>query len=322
MKKYPLRLQEIAKDAPWGGSKLIAEWGKRGIGNRLAEAWELSVREKEMTVILNGEAEGLTLRNYLELCGGDCVFPGYRLTDRFPLLIKLIDAEDRLSLQVHPDDAYASRVERDSGKTELWYIVEAEEGASIIYGLKENLLPHDLQQAAERQNFSDVTRTRTVRAGEAYWIPSGMVHAIGKGILIAEIQQNSDLTYRIDDYGRRQPDGSLRELHLEKAREVIRSFTDAEIEAMRFSKGKGDASLLANSEYFTVCKQDVRESDGNVVCERNADSFTSLLCISGEGTLTHADCSYPIRRGDSYFLPAGMGTYCLSGTVSLLCTSL
>lgn len=322
MKRYPLQLKAIAKTAPWGGTKLVEQWGKTGNDGRMAEAWELSVRERDRSVIVNGDAAGWTLQAYLEVCGGDCVAPGYRTTDRFPLLVKFIDAADRLSVQVHPDDAYAARVERDSGKTELWYIVEAEQGSSIVYGLQEGVSCADVRAAAEQKRLPAVMRTCSVRAGESYWIPSGMVHALGKGILLAEIQQNSDLTYRLDDYGRRQADGSLRELHTEKAMAVLRPFTAAEVDADRFSKGKGDASLLAHSRYFTVRKREIASRDGAVWDRQGEESFLSLLCVGGEGCLLHAGVSYPLVRGDSYFLPAGIGEYALLGDLTLLCTTL
>lgn len=322
MKKYPLRLSYISKPAIWSGTRLVLEWGKQGDGGRIAETWELSVRDKEMATVRNGEAASMTLRAYIERCGSDCVSPQYRLEDRFPLLVKLIDAGDRLSVQVHPDDAYAERVERDSGKTEMWYIVDAEPEAAIIYGLRDGVSREDFAKAVEENRIGETMRSCPVRAGEAYFIPAGLVHAIGKGILIAEIQQNSDLTYRIYDYDRRQADGSLRELHTDKALAVVRPFTDGEIESIRFAKGRGDASLLVNSEYFSVRKQTVSPADGAICLTQGTDSFTSLLCIEGEGVLTHDETSYPIRRGDSYFLPAGMGDYTLRGTLTLIAASL
>ena len=204
MKKYPLRLTYTAKTALWAGNRLTAEWGKKGESDRISETWELSVRPREMAEILNGEGKGMTLEAYFAACGADCVSPAYRLGDRFPLLVKLIDAADSLSVQVHPDDAYAARVEGDSGKTEMWYIVEAEEGASLVYGLKKNFDEAAFRAALAEGKVEELLNYVPVHKGDVFFIPQGLVHAIGKGILIAEIQENSNVTYRVYDYGRLQ----------------------------------------------------------------------------------------------------------------------
>ena len=313
MKKYPLQVSNTAKSAIWGGTRLAAEWGKVGESERIAETWELSVRPKEMASVLNGEAKGMTLAAYFAACGADCVSPTYRLEDRFPLLVKLIDASDSLSVQVHPDDAYAGRVENDSGKTEMWYVVEADEGAELIWGLREGVDRAAFARAVAEQRIGSAMRSIPVHAGETYFIPAGLVHAIGKGLLIAEIQQNSDLTYRIYDFDRRQKDGTLRELHTEKAMDVVRSFTEEEIDAIRFAKGRGDESLLVHCPYFSVSRHQRAPEEGAWEGTVSAESFSSILCIGGSGTLTHEGETYPIRRGDSYFLPAGMGDYRIEG---------
>ena len=319
MKKYPLKLSYIAKSAIWGGQTLVREWQKRGTGENIAETWELSVRPKEMAVIENGEACGMTLADWLESCGADAVSPDYRKGERFPLLVKLIDAAESLSVQVHPDDAYASRVERDSGKTEMWYIVAAEAGASIVYGLKEGVTREEFAAAVRGGRLSEVMNLQPVRAGECYFIPAGMLHAIGGGILIAEIQQNSDLTYRVWDYDRRQADGSLRALHTEKALDVVRPYTEAEVESIRYAKGRTEDGSLANSKYFKVARTVVH---GSRSMEQGAESFASLLCIAGDGALIFEGRRYPIHRGDSYFIPAGLGAYAVEGELTLICSAL
>ena len=321
MKKYPLRLSFIPKSAIWSGDVLSREWGKQNEGNAVAETWEMSVRPKEMAVILNGDAEGMTLAEYFETCGADCVSPTYQTSERFPMLVKLIDAGDSLSVQVHPDDAYASRVENDGGKTEMWYIVEAKSGASIVYGLRDGIRREDFAEAVAQGRIGETLKSCPVRAGDCYFIPAGMVHAIGAGIVIAEIQQNSDLTYRLYDFERRQADGSLRELHTEKALDVVRPFTDAEIESIRFARGNDPRRYLANSRYFRAWKQELRSGE-SARAEQDVESFMSLLCIAGKGELIFEGVSYPISRGDSYFLPAGMGAYELIGEMTLIGSSL
>lgn len=315
MKKYPLRLDYIAKSAIWGGARLSERWNKRSDGENIAETWELSVRPKEMCSIQNGEADGMTLAAYIETVGAEAVSPSYRIGERFPMLVKLIDARDRLSVQVHPDDDFASRVEQDSGKTEMWHIVEAEEGATIVYGLAEGVSREAFARSVAEGTMEHTLRSIPVKAGETYFIPAGMVHAIGAGILLAEIQQNSDLTYRVWDYDRRDAAGNLRPLHTEKALSVIRPFEESEIEEICFARGK-EAGLLANSRYFKAWRSDVR---GTQVVVATEESFVSVLCVGGEGVLIFEGEEYPIRKGDSYWLPAGMGACETRGELSLIC---
>ena len=301
----------------------MEEWNKPDTGEGVAESWELTVRDKENSVIVGGEHDGATLSEWLRQAGASSIGSAWK-EEKFPLLIKFIDAADSLSVQVHPDDGYAAKYEQARGgvgKTEMWYIVEAEEGASLIYGLKEGTTPEDFLRAAEQGDSESCLCTVPVRKGESYFIPSGQVHAIGGGILIAEIQQNSDLTYRIYDFNRRAADGSQRELHLDKARGVIRAISEAEVEAIRYARGgKEDPEVLAASTYFKV-RRFVLE---NSVREEfvGAESFVSLLCVEGSGVICHGEEEYPIERGESYFLPAGMGAYRCKGCMTLLCSEL
>ena len=160
MKLYPLKLSHISKNALWGGKKLLTEWNKQTDGDSIAETWELSVRDKEMSVIQNGMAKGMTLRDYISLCGAKCVSSSYSLDAPFPLLVKFIDANDRLSVQVHPDDIYAKEVENDVGKTEMWYIADAEEDACIICGLRDGVSVDDFKKA--------VTEVRRAMSSKPY----------------------------------------------------------------------------------------------------------------------------------------------------------
>ncbi len=314
MKLYPLKLSYITKTALWGGTRLRREWHKNSEFPVISESWELSVRPKEPSLIINGEAEGMKLEEYISACGNSIVSPSYD-GSRFPLLIKLIDAADSLSVQVHPDDSYASEVENDSGKTEMWYIIDADENSELIYGLKDGVSTSDFASAVRENRIGDVMNHQPVKAGETYFIPSGMLHAIGKGILIAEIQQNSDLTYRVYDFDRRQADGSLRELHVDKAIDVTRPFSQSEIDAVRYSRGRGGKNLLANSEFFRVELRNITDEEKFIA---DASSFVSLLCICGTGKIIYAGQEYNIEKGDSYFLPAGMGEYTLCGDIKII----
>ena len=320
-KKYPLKLNYVAKNAIWAGKRLKNEFGKESENDTISETWELTVRRDEMSRILNGESEGKTLAEYFEENGYDCVTPDFKSGDRFPLLIKLIDAEDVLSVQVHPDDEYAKRVEGDSGKTEMWHVIDAKEGAKLIYGLKPGIGQAEFSRAVAEGRIGEVVNEIDVAAGDTYFIPAGMVHAIGAGILIAEIQQNADLTYRVYDFDRVGADGKKRELHIEKALDVTRAFSEDEINSIRYSKGHDALSgeLLANSEFFSVRKLTLNGQTERL--DVTAESFLSILCTEGEGKLTFGGEDYSLSRGDSYFLPAGMGECDLTGRVMVIISS-
>jgi len=294
MNKYPLKLAPIAKTALWGGNRLRAIAPDAPF-DTISEIWALSVRTEDNSVILNGPHAGRTLREYL----------GH---DRpFPLLIKFIDACDKLSVQVHPDDA-AAALEGDQGKTEMWHILKAEPGAELIYGLKEGCTAEDFKAAVRENNVDRVLHHQPVKAGETYFIPAGMVHGIGAGILVAEIQQNSDLTYRVYDYDRVGPDGKLRPLHTEKAMAVTREFTAEETRALQFEAGEAG---LVNCKYFSVFRHDAP-------FEGNAESFEILLVTDGAGYITYQNEKIPLKAGDCCYLPAGMGNYVISEGLSLL----
>ena len=320
MNKYPLKLTYTAKTALWAGKRLKEEFGKKSDFETVSETWELSVREDEMARVIGGEADGMTLAEYFETAGYDCVTPSFKKGDRFPLLVKLIDANDILSVQVHPDDKYARDVENDSGKTEMWYVVDAKEGAELVFGLKDGLDERDFAKAVAKNRIGDVMNYRKVKAGDTYFIPAGMLHAIGAGILIAEIQQNSDLTYRVYDFDRVGADGKLRPLHVDKALAVTRPYTEEQVEAIRYARQKveGVGELLANSEYFGARKILL---DGDVALVADASSFLSVLCIDGEGSIIHDGVSYSVKKGDSYFIPAGMGEFAVSGKCTLIASN-
>ena len=282
--KYPLKLKAVCKEIIWGGNRLKSEYGKVADLDKIAESWELTVRHDGLNVIENGEYAGMTLGEYL----GD-------KAEGFPLLIKLIDACDKLSIQVHPDDTYAKEKEGEYGKTEMWYIVDAEPGAKLVYGLR------DYDKDTFRAAVADGTLEKymnavDVKKGDIFFIPSGLVHAIGAGILIAEIQQSSNVTYRVYDYMRRGKDGKLRELHVDKALDVIVDYTEEEIDAIRYEDGR-DASALANCRYFKVDRYVLTED----VTLGSDSSFTHVLALSGEGTVGGVS----IKKGESILLPEG-----------------
>ncbi len=314
---YPFLLSPVSKSAIWGGERLRRDWGKTSDLASIAESWELSVRAEERCTVRNGAYAGQTLADVLAALGNGAIGTDHT-GDRFPLLIKFIDASDRLSVQVHPDDAYAASTADGQGKTEIWHIVEAAEGAEILYGLREGVTRADFVAAVERGDFLSPLAAHRVKAGETYFIPAGMPHAIGAGILIAEIQQNCDLTFRVYDYDRVGADGTKRPLHVQQALDVVRPFTASEVDAIRFARGKDDG-VLAACPYFTLRRIEVKQS-----ARFNADakSFHSLLVLAGTGTVTANGVEVPFTKGDSIFLPADSGDYTLTGRATLLLTTL
>ena len=318
MKLYPLKLKYACSTAIWGGGRLKSEWGKVSELSPLAETWELSCRDDGMMCLIgNGDAEGLTLAEYIKSVGTCAVSDSYD-GGRFPLLIKFIDAAADLSVQVHPDDIYAAEHENDNGKTEMWYIVDAEEGAQIVWGLEDRVGRDEFAAAVAKNEYEKVLRYVDVRPGDVFFVPSGLAHAIGKGILIAEIQQNSDLTYRIYDYGRLGADGRPRQLHVEQALSVVRPFTEDEIDAIRFERGRVEG-YLANSRYFSVR---LLEASAAPSLNVGRESFHCLLSVGGECVLSCGGEEYTVGRGECVFLPAGLGEYSIRGDARVLLSTL
>lgn len=316
---YPIKISYVAKSRIWGGDNLSKLFGKENGGENIGETWELTVRDDEMSRILGGEYAGMTLGDYIDM---DKSVLGLKYDGgRFPLLIKFIDAADKLSVQVHPDDEYAALHEKDPGKTEMWYIVDAKPGAKIVYGLADGIGAEDFAQAVSEQRIDSAMGYCEVKAGETYFIPSGLLHAIGEGIIIAEIQQNSDLTYRVYDYERRDDKGNLRELHVEKSLDVVRPFEAEEINAIRFEARDefDDEETLAHCRYFRVKKMKI--SGGRTIVSGD-DSFASLVCISGGGCIAHGSRIYSLSAGDSYFIPAGMGDFTVNGEMEIIVSTL
>ena len=290
----PFFLKPVCKDYIWGGNRL-REYGKESEKDKIAESWELSCHPDGESVIASGEYQGMTLRKFLQE-NPDALGVYCEKFDRFPVLIKLIDAKENLSLQVHPDNAYAIKHEQDWGKTELWYVIEAEPEAEIIYGFQDTLTKEQFRFAVENHKILDWVKHVPVKAGDVFYIPSGTVHAIGKGILLAEIQQNSNVTYRIYDYDRG------RELHIEKALDVVK-LAPAEnppLEAPVIRKGF-TAQYLKRCPFFTVQKITALESSVGYY-----DSFRHLLILDGEAVIEIDGEEVPIKKGDSLFIPAGV----------------
>ncbi len=300
--RYPLFLAPALKDFIWGGTRLPAEYGYETDLAKVAEAWVLSCHPQGSSVVQNGPYAGWLLPRVLEDWGEK---------GEFPLLIKFIDARDRLSVQVHPDDAYARRVEGEQGKTEMWYVLDCQPGAQLLYGVNRELTRAEFRRHIEDNTIHEIARYVPVKRGDCFFIPAGTLHAIGAGILLAEVQQNSATTYRVSDYGRLGADGKPRELHVDKALDVT-TLTPAPLNTEGELMAPG-VRRLAACPYFTA---EVWTVAGEKTMEAG-DTFQSLLCLTGTGTLTADGVDYPIKRGDSVYIPAGLA-FTLTGEMEML----
>ena len=293
------KLTPSVHDNIWGGNKLRG-YGKQSDADRIAESWELSF-------VPGGEARISDGRRLTEAFGKDAWGENCRGFENFPTLTKFIDAREKLSVQVHPSDEYALCHEGQYGKTEMWYVVEADEGAGIYMGLSRSVSAERFAEMVADGSVESVLKFHPVKAGDVFFIPAGTVHAIGAGVMIFEIQQNSTLTYRLYDYMRVDKQGRLRELHVDKAMRVCNL-----CEYTPYESQSGD--VIGSCKYFEVRRLEVC-GDGQIFA--SADSFLSVSVVGGSGCID----GEPTVAGDSYFIPAGAGEIKLSGELTALVIS-
>lgn len=298
------QLIPTCKDYIWGGQRLKTDFGIQSGLNPLSEAWVLSCHPDGPSVLADGPDKGMTLRAWLDKAGKEALGTACEAFEDFPMLIKLIDAKKDLSIQVHPSDAYALEHEGQYGKTEMWVVLDAEPGASLYYGFDREVSLEEFSSRVSDGTLTEVLRKVPVKPGDVFFIPSGTLHAIGAGLVIAEIQQNSNVTYRVFDYGRLGADGKPRALHVEKALAV----TDRRpAPALDFGEHLGDC------RYFTT---DGHQGDFRGDCD--GTSFHALLFTDGQGSLTCGGETREVRKGQCWFLPAGSGEYRVTGGVQTL----
>lgn len=310
-----LKLAPSFKDYLWGGHRLVEEYHKQYEGEVLAESWELSCHPDGPSTIVNGKYAGKTLEEYIrgegkEVLGTHC----YRFRD-FPILTKFIDAKDNLSVQVHPNNRYALKNERQYGKTEMWYVMDAGEDAYLYYGFRREISKEEFEQRIKEDTLLEVLNAVPVQKGDVLFIESGTIHAIGKEILIAEIQQNSNVTYRVYDYGRVGKDGKKRDLHIEKALAVT--------SRVPIVRDKSSYPHVADCDYFTVDKLNL---DGRMMNRMEGfvseESFASILILDGKGRISSGEEILSFQKGDSLFLSAGSGSYQVEGICDALVTTI
>ncbi|MDE7070685.1 MAG: class I mannose-6-phosphate isomerase [Clostridia bacterium] len=309
-----MKLIPATVEAVWGGTRLMeSKWNKKGVGANIAESWELACHEKGESVIVNGEFSSRKLSGVLQ-DNPDFLGKKGKEFSFFPILVKLIDSKDNLSIQVHPDDEYALRVEGEYGKTEMWYIVDAKKGGGVYCGFKEPISKEQLAKALTEGKIIDYLNFIEVKKGDCLFIPAGTVHAICGGILLCEVQQNSSITYRLYDYDRVDGDGNKRQLHIDKAIEV--TDTSKVVKANENSAKIDENTLtLASCKYFTA---------GEITCneeytfEVDEDSFVSLTVVDGSGAIMANGSCITLDLGDTVFLPAGLGKVDIYGNLKAI----
>ncbi len=313
-----LNLKPALKEIIWGGNRMKDGFGFQTEGDNIAEAWMLSAHKDGPCTVVGGEDDGMTLIEAVAKHGNAVL--GTKCADLpdFPLLVKFIDARDRLSVQVHPENEYARRVENDNGKTEAWYILDCDEGAELIYGFNGDLTKDECRTAIEQGTLLEKCNRVAVKPGDVCFIPAGTLHAIGAGILLAEVQQSSNVTYRVFDYNRVGKDGKQRELHVDKALDVVhlnkpaRDFSaQGEVQAIN----GGTQQLLAFCEYFSMTALVL---DGETVRTADETSFVSLLVTDGNGSLADGKQSIALQKGSCIFVPAGHGDFKLQGKMKIV----
>lgn len=280
-----VKLKPATKDYIWGGNKFF-RWGKEADTDRIAECWELSFHDDGPSIIDSGIDKGKLLKNVAKKEDIGFLASSFSF---FPMLVKLIDAKDNLSIQVHPSDEYALKNENSYGKTEMWYIIEAEKNALLYIGFNHDVSKKEIVNRIADNTLIEALNAIKVQPGECYFIPSGTPHAIGKGITLLEVQQNSNITYRLYDYGRLEKDGKPRELHIEKALKVM--------DFNQFCPIITKEGRLGYSPYFSTYK---RKNDGSVILATK-ESFIAITITDGKGAIN----DIPFSKGDTFFIPAG-----------------
>lgn len=315
MNLYPLQFLPIFKERIWGGSKLKTLLNKPITSDAIGESWEISSVDNDLSIVANGYLRGKTIEevidSYPEQLLGTKVFAKYG--KKFPLLFKFLDAKDDLSIQVHPNDQLALQRHNSFGKTEMWYVVQADKKAKLVVGFKNKSTKEEYLQRLSDNSLLEILDLKEVKKGDALLLNTGTVHAIGAGSLIAEIQQASDITYRIYDFDRVDAKGNKRELHTELALDAINF--DLVHSNKEYSKEMNTSNPMVDCEYFTT---NYLPLHGELNVSRDGSSFTVYMCVEGSFSIEMEEQTYQYTIGDTVLIPANMGKYQLNGSASLL----
>lgn len=315
MKLYPLQFEPILKERIWGGTKLKSYLNKPITSDITGESWEISTVENDVSIVANGTFKGKSLNDLInefpEAVLGTKVYEQFG--KQFPLLFKYLDAREDLSIQLHPNDELAKKRHNSFGKTEMWYVMQADADARLIVGFKEKSTPEEYLKHIHDKTIVDILDTKKVKQGDVFFLETGTIHAIGAGIIVAEIQQTSDITYRIYDFDRVDANGNKRELHIDLSLEAINYDTvDAE---KKYERVENVSNPVVDCKYFTT---NFIPLDGNITIYKHGKSFTVYMCVDGSFELSVNGESYTYKKGDTVLLPAALTDFQLSGSASIL----
>lgn len=317
---YPMKMKPVIRDYLWGGTKLKTQYGKEG-GEILAESWEVSCHKDGPSTIDNGCMAGKTLADFLKNKPAAAGTRAKKFT-YFPMMVKLIDSREDLSVKVNPPDSYALRIEKQPGKTECWYIMAAEKNAGIFFGMSRDVSRAEYEAAIREGRVTDLLNFVKVSPGEIYFLPAGTVHAIGRGITLCEVQQSGSLSYRVYDYNRLGPDGRPRELHIEKAVHVS-NLSKQEIAGQgglhAVEKNGNIITHMAHDKYFSVYELRFKREMKLTMNER---SFNAVTFLTGNGTIECGGFAEKFTAGDSFFIPCPASGYTIKGTGTALMSKL
>lgn len=314
-KAYPLQFKPILKERIWGGTKLKSELNKSITSEITGESWELSTVKGDVSFITNGDYEGKPLQDIIEKFPSELL--GQRVFDKFgaefPLLFKFLDAREDLSIQVHPDDKLAQKRHNSFGKTEMWYVMQADPNSRIIAGFKKDSSREEFVSHVHNNTIVDILGAVPAKAGDVYFLETGTVHAIGAGVLIAEIQQTSDITYRIYDFDRVDASGNKRELHLDLSLDAINY--NASTAFQLHNNHTNESNVLVDCPYFTT---NLIPLEGDYIPRLPKGTFTVYMCVSGQFDLATEDNYYSYKKGDTVLIPAEVSDFRISGKADLL----
>ncbi|MBT8264225.1 MAG: class I mannose-6-phosphate isomerase [Muriicola sp.] len=304
---YPLKFQPILKERLWGGTKLGTILGKSIPNNITGESWELSGVQGDVSVVANGELAGTSLNQLIETYTDDLLGKGVvrRFGKEFPILIKFIDAKQDLSIQLHPNDELAKKRHNSFGKTEMWYVMDADEDANLIVGFNQDVTKDVYAQSLENDTLLELMNYEKVTKGDTFFINTGKIHAIGAGVLLAEIQQTSDVTYRVFDFNRKDKDGNYRELHTELALDAI-DYKQKDDFRVQYSKEIDQANKMVDCPYFRTDYLNLQEDFTQDISNR--DSFTIYMCVDGKAVISNESGTVTIVKGETTLLPANTNT--------------
>lgn len=298
-----IKFEPILKDKIWGGEKLASLLNKQSKRKDIGESWEISDVEGDTSIVTNGHLKGKNLKELISEFKSDLV--GEKIYthfgEKFPLLIKFIDAKEALSIQLHPNDTLAKERHNSFGKTEMWYVMQADKNANLIVGFQKEVSSEDYIKHLETKSLLDILNVDEVQKGDVYFIPTGRVHAIGAGVLLAEIQQTSDVTYRIYDWDRPNPDGTFRDLHTEEAIDAI-DYSAKDSYKTEYSKKENASSEIVSCQYFTT---NVLPIKGEIsINHQEKDSFVIYMCVEGNVTFQYENQTEKLKTGETILVPA------------------